>query len=123
MSEKAIRDFIEGKVIYDKESQYVLISTKNEGLKMLAQLRGWREILKFFTIKDEEGSMIKLDKACEFQDQLGQFIADAINEKIARERESQENKERVAGFFERMQGGYQPTQDDTKPEPPKESGS
>lgn len=115
MSEKAIKDFIEGKVTYDKVGQYFWISTQNDGLQMLAELRGWGSIQNIF----KEGKNINFDKASEFQDRIGQFIADAINEKLQREA--------LQKIFdikrEKILLGYQPTQDDTLPEPPKESGS
>jgi hypothetical protein len=64
-------------VYYDKFGQY-LWSKQDEdgGSQMVAKLRGWGTIQQLFGT----------DKECaDFQDQVGKFIADAINEKVQRE--------------------------------------
>lgn len=50
----------------------------NGGLQMLADVRGWGAIQNLF--KND------LKLAAEFQDNLGKFFADAINEKVERTR-------------------------------------
>lgn len=73
-----ITDFINGKVEYDKNgSQYFWIIDPKQGHTMLGELRGWGAIQKLFN---------NPDLASEYQDQIGQFIAEAINEKIEREK-------------------------------------
>lgn len=54
------------------------------GLQLIADIRGWGAIQNLF--KDGKG-MIDTQKAAAFQDQFGQWIADAINEKLQREKE------------------------------------
>lgn len=71
--EKKITDFISGEVTYDRDGQYFWI----DGSQMLAELRGWGRIQNMFPMS-EEGQLA----AGVFQDEIGQFIADAINEKL-----------------------------------------
>jgi hypothetical protein len=76
------QDFINGKVEYDKfGGQYFWIKSKKGGLQMLAEMRGWGGIQKLFRLED-----LSLDEAEKYQDMLGDFIAEAINEKIEREK-------------------------------------
>lgn len=70
------QEFINGKVTYDKHGQYFWVG-RTYGMQMLAQLRGWGTIQHLFKTESE---------AAEFQDSLGQFIAEAINEKVEREK-------------------------------------
>lgn len=81
-----IKDLINGKVTYDKYGgQYFWINTPNSGgVQMLAELRGWGHIQNMF--KDKKGN-IDMDEAGKYQDQVGDWIADAINEKIEREKQ------------------------------------
>lgn len=76
--EKRISDFIDGNVTYDSEGQYFWVNAPNGGLKMLAELRGWGAIQNLFKTKGK----YDLDSAAVFQDHLGEFIAEAINEKM-----------------------------------------
>ncbi len=69
-----ITDFINGKVTYSKQGQYLWI---DNGMRLLAQLRGWGTFTKMFSTGKD---------AAKFQDEVGQFVADAINEKIEREK-------------------------------------
>jgi hypothetical protein len=78
-----ITDFIKGKVTYDKfGGQYLWIKNPNGGSQMLGEVRGWGAIQNLF--RDKNGN-IDEKEAGEFQDLIGDFIADAINEKIERE--------------------------------------
>jgi len=85
--DKPVKDFINGKVTYDNYGQYFWINTP-EGLQMLAELRGWGAIqnLKEFKVN----GWIHEKEAGEYQDKIGEWIAQAINEKL--EREQSENK-------------------------------
>ena len=68
-----------GKAEFDKHgSGYIWgIDPSNNGMQMIVQVRGWGAIQNMFdNIKEAE----------KFQDDLGQFISDAINEKIEREK-------------------------------------
>jgi hypothetical protein len=49
---------------------------------MIAEIRGWGAIQNMFINKD--GS-INFEDAEKFQDELGEFIADAINEKLMKQ--------------------------------------
>ena len=79
---KAITDFINGEVTYDNEGQFFWINTANNGLQMLATLRGWGHIQHMF--EDKNGKYVDMKKAAIYQDAIGQFVAEAINEKIKR---------------------------------------
>lgn len=79
-----ITDFINGKVTYNKEGQYFWINSPDgDGIQMLGELRGWGHIQNMF-IKPKTGGMIDMDAAAKFQDELGEFVAKAINEKVKR---------------------------------------
>lgn len=69
--EKQLIEFI-GKAQYDQEGQLIW-GNKSGGLQMLCEVRGWGAIQHLFKSQEEAGK---------FQDYMGQFIAEAINEKI-----------------------------------------
>lgn len=68
-------EFIGEKARYDKEGQ-IIWGVKNECLQHLLTLRGWGAIQKLF---DE------ISDAEKFQDEVGEWIAKAINEKLKKE--------------------------------------
>jgi len=73
------KDFINGPVTYDAHGgQYFWINKpgKDAGVQMLAELRGWGAI-QHLDVSSPEA----------FQDEIGKFIADAINEKLEREKD------------------------------------
>lgn len=70
------------KIVYDPQGQMIYGVDKNDGITRIADVRGWGAIQQLF--KDAKGNY-DLDKAGEFQDKIGQFIADAINEKLERD--------------------------------------
>ena len=72
-----VKDFITSKVWFDDYGGYFWVRSKEHGEQMIAQIRGWGAIQKLF--KTEEEARL-------FQDKLGRFIADAINEKLDREK-------------------------------------
>jgi hypothetical protein len=75
-----IRAFIGEKVKYDEfGGQYFWAIDKNGGNQMIAEIRGWGAIQNLF--KNKDGS-VDFEKAEEFQDKLGEWIADAINQKL-----------------------------------------
>lgn len=82
MAKPTIKDFIQGEVIYDKEGQYFWARQHDGGLQMLGELRGWGHIQNMFA---DAGGRIDGEAAAAFQDELGQFVADAINEKMKRD--------------------------------------
>ena len=79
-----IKDFIKGTVTYDKfGGQCFWVEEPNGGQKMLAEMRGWGRIQNMF--RNKKGK-IDEDAAAEYQDKLGDWIAEAINEKLEREK-------------------------------------
>lgn len=74
----SVKDFIGDAAVYDENGQYIWAKQK-DGFQMICEIRGWGAIQNLF--KDEEG-FIEEDKAEDFQDELGRWIADAINKKL-----------------------------------------
>ncbi len=78
-----INKFIAGKVTYDKfGGKYFWIDDPKTGSQMLAEMRGWGHIQYMF--KDKNGNL-DTNAAKEYQDKIGEWIAEAINEKMERE--------------------------------------
>jgi hypothetical protein len=73
-----IKDFI-GKASYDNEGAFIWAIDQKGGMQKLADLRGFGAIQQLF--KNKKGE-IDIRKSVLFQDELGQFIVDAINEKL-----------------------------------------
>ncbi len=74
--ENKIRKFISGKAEYDKYGgQQIWAVNKKDELQHLLDLRGWGAIQYMFKTQEE---------AMEFQDELGEWIADAINQKLTK---------------------------------------
>jgi hypothetical protein len=71
-------DFIGEKVIYDSVGQIIFAQTGDD-LQLLLNVRGWGAIQNLSEFKDSE------QKAGKFQDELGEWIAEAINERIQKE--------------------------------------
>jgi hypothetical protein len=74
-----ITDYINGEVTYDGFGTYLWIAEPNTGLQMLGEVRGWGRIQNLFT--DNEGK-VDFEAAAQFQDEVGRFITEAVNEKI-----------------------------------------
>jgi hypothetical protein len=77
-----VTDFIGVKATYDEYGQYIWGVDKDGGLQKIADLRGWGAIQNLFKTK---GGLIDEEKAVSFQDELGIWLVDAINEKLERE--------------------------------------
>jgi phosphoribosylaminoimidazole (AIR) synthetase len=73
------KDFIGPKVLYHKGSQSILSVNEKEEVQLIADIRGWGAIQNLF--RDKDGS-IKIDDAGGFQDEVGEWLADAINKKL-----------------------------------------
>lgn len=74
-----ITDFISGPVTYDQcGGTYFWVNRSDGGIQMLAQMRGWGAIQNLF-------STVGAEEAEQFQDSIGNWIAEAINEKLERE--------------------------------------
>ncbi len=78
-TEKEIAEYIgTAKFIADAG---LILSVKGKDEQHLLDIRGWGHIQNMF----KEGGNIDEKAAGEFQDKVGDFIADAINEKMERE--------------------------------------
>jgi polyhydroxyalkanoate synthesis regulator phasin len=79
-----IKNFI-GVAKHDEfKGTYIWGVDKEGGNQMIAELRGWGAIQNMF--KNEDGS-INFEDAEQFQDEMGKFIVDAINEKINKQKD------------------------------------
>ncbi len=74
--------FIGEKAKYDKYGQFIWGVGKDGGHQKLADLRGWGAIQNLFLNMDKT---IDFESATNFQDELGEWITSAINEKLERE--------------------------------------
>jgi len=72
MDIKQIKNFI-GTAKYDPMGQYIWGVDEKGNYQKIADVRGWGAIQHMFANNEE---------AAKFQDDLGQFITDAINNKI-----------------------------------------
>ncbi len=78
-----IVEFIGKKVTYEKNGQRIWGLDKNDRHQLLLDLRGWGAIQNLF--KDKKGALDE-KAANKFQDELGEWIADAINQKLEKEK-------------------------------------
>lgn len=79
-----IIDFIGVKAEFDNGGQHIFGVNANQELQMIAEVRGWGAMQNM--VKEENGGIFDIEKAYEFQDKLGEWIAEAITEKLERER-------------------------------------
>lgn len=80
-----ITDFIGEKVWFDEGGAgYIWGEEKDGGSQMIGEVRGWGAIQNLF--KDKNGG-VDFKKAEDFQDALGHWIADAIQQKLKKENE------------------------------------
>lgn len=64
-------------IYYDDYGQYLWSKqTKDGGSQMIGEVRGWGALQNAFKTEKE---------SAKFQDEIGKFIADAINEKVQRD--------------------------------------
>jgi hypothetical protein len=63
-------------VHYDEDGQYLWSKDSDGGNQMIGEVRGWGAIYNEFPNDN---------RASAFQDEVGKFIADAINEKVQRD--------------------------------------
>ena len=76
--EKQLRAFIGSHVKYDREGAMIWGVDKNGYMQLIADVRGWGAIQNLPQFKNDKTQ----DNMAAFQEALGQFIVDAINEKI-----------------------------------------
>ena len=77
-----VTDFIGAKATYDERGQTIWGVSKDGTYQKIANVRGWRAIRNIFLTS---AGSIDEEKAMNFQDELGKWIVDAINEKLQRE--------------------------------------
>lgn len=63
-------------VYYDEYGTHIWSKNKEGDIQKVADIRGWGAIQQLFGTQKE---------CSEFQDEVGKFIADAINEKVQRD--------------------------------------
>lgn len=74
-----MEEWLDGNIYFDKEGTQIF-SRKTDGqIQVIADVRAWGAIQNIFI--DKKG-FVDMRKAEAFQDQLGQFIAEAIQEKL-----------------------------------------
>ena len=74
--EITIKDWLKD-IYYDEFGQYLWSKQDADGgSQMIGEIRGWGAIQQEFKTQEQ---------AAQFQDEVGRFIADAINEKIERD--------------------------------------
>lgn len=71
--------FLKGTLKYDEEGQYIFHIQENGNQHILGEVRGWGAIQKFFKLPDGQ---IATKKAEAFQDELGKWIVQALQEKL-----------------------------------------
>ena len=77
-----VTDFIGAKATYDERGQTIWGVSKEGLYQKIGDVRGWGAIRNMFLTPD---GLVNEDKASSFQDELGKWIVDAINEKLQRE--------------------------------------
>ncbi len=82
---KEIKNFIGTAKHDDFKGTYIWGVDKDGDHQMIAEVRGWGAIQNLF--KNKDGS-INFEEAEQFQEELGKFIAEAINEKLNKQEES-----------------------------------
>jgi len=75
-----------GEAYYDKHGQMIFGKQKDGNNQMLLNVRGWGAIQHLFLVKGKPTYDDWEKDAGKFQDDYGKFVADAINEKIERDK-------------------------------------
>ncbi len=78
ITQKQIVDFIGTHTRYDDNGTMIFGFNKNGEMQLIADVRGWGAIQNLPQFKNNNTQ----NTAEDFQDALGKFISDAINEKI-----------------------------------------
>jgi hypothetical protein len=77
--DKDILKFLGKEIFYDEHGQMIFARDEKNGDQHILDLRGWGAIQYLY--KTDSGDL-DFDKAAKFQDQLGHWIANTINEKL-----------------------------------------
>jgi hypothetical protein len=75
--EKKIVEFLGDNIKFDDYGAGYFWACKGDGIQMIAEVRGWGAIQNMFNTEKE---------AEQFQDELGEWIADAINQKLQKQK-------------------------------------
>ncbi len=78
-----VEEYLNGEIKYDKRGQYIWLVDKRGHHDKIADLRGWGKIQNLFENKDKT---IDFKSAELFQDEVGEFIVQAIREKLINDR-------------------------------------
>lgn len=78
MSEE-LKKFLGSNVRYDETGQMIFSNSEENGDQLILNVRGWGAIQNLF--KDKDGK-VNIEPSVKLQDELGEFIAKAIQEKI-----------------------------------------
>ena len=70
-----VQKFIGVKATYDYQDQLIFGNYENGEQQLIVDVRGWGAIQNLFSTTEE---------AMKFQDEVGQWITDAINEKLTK---------------------------------------
>jgi hypothetical protein len=74
-------------VQYDKDGAHIWNVEQNESMQLIADVRGWGALQHEFKTEEE---------ASKFQDEVGEFIARAIREKVERDFKSERDDKTYA---------------------------
>jgi len=85
-----LSDFLKGKFRYDADGQLIFLVKPDGYLQRIIDLRGWGAIQNLFRNKDQSIDTVAAGK---FQDELGEWIATTLNEKLALQEPEPEKKE------------------------------
>lgn len=82
-SKQTLNSFLGKRIQFDEYSAGYIWAVHDDGNRqIIGEVRGWGAIQNLF--KNKDGS-VDFEKAEEFQDYMGRYIAEAINEKMKRE--------------------------------------
>lgn len=98
-----LSDFLKGKFKYDAYGQLIFLVKPDGYLQRIIDLRGWGAIQYLFRNKDQS---IDIKEAGKFQDELGEWIAATLNEKLALQEPEPEKREWavLVGYLKRDYG-------------------
>lgn len=80
-----ISDFLKGTLKYDEMGQDIWLVEEDGNHQKIVDLRGWGRIQYLFKLPNGE---LETETAAKFQDELGQWIVDALMEKLEREKQA-----------------------------------
>lgn len=81
MQKPVITDFLKT-IKYDPDGTFLWSIDENGGLQKVADIRAWGAIQNLF----KDGNGYDMKSAAKFQDEMGEFVAAAINDKLEKER-------------------------------------